>query len=212
MKLNIQTKESQSILTPAQALQKLKDGNARLVAGKSKNQKEYRKQIPVTAKGQYPFAAIVSCVDSRVAAESIFDLSNGDAFNGRLGGNIVNSDMLGSLEFATAVSGSKLLLVLGHSKCGAIMGACDDVELGNLTGLLEKIGPAVESVGQSWEDGQKNSKNPAFVEAVAEANVRLVMGNIKKGSPVIKELMDQGKVLLIGAVYDIDTGLVRFLE
>jgi carbonic anhydrase len=211
-KLGVQTKETSAILLPEQALQNLKDGNARFAAGKSKNQKKYRKQVSVTAKGQYPFAAIVSCIDSRISVDDVFDLNNGDAFNGRIAGNIVNNDMLGSLEFATKVSGAKVILVLGHSNCGAIKGACDDVKLGNLTGLLDKIEPAVEIIGKSWTDGEKDSHNPAFVEAVGLENVRNVIANIKKDSAIIKELVEKGEVVLVGGVYDLETGVVRFLK
>lgn len=211
-KLGVQTAETQKAMTPAHALQKLKDGNKRFVAGKVKNQKKYRDQIALTSKGQYPFAAIISCLDSRVVAEDIFDVNNGDVFNARVAGNIVNGDILGSFEFSTKVSGAKLIVVLGHTKCGAVKGACDDVELGNLTGLLAKIEPAVESVGKSWTLGEKNSKNSAYVEAVGEENVRLVMENIKKGSPILKEMIEKGDVLLVGAVYDIETGIVKFMK
>lgn len=211
-KLGVQTKETQAALTPAKALNNLKNGNLRFVAGRPKNQKNYRKQVSITAKGQFPFAAIVSCLDSRISADDIFDLNNGDAFNGRIAGNIVNGDMLGSLEFATKVSGAKVILVLGHSKCGAIKGACDDVELGNLTGLLKKIKPAVETIGKSWTDGEKNSHNPKFVEAVVEENVRIVMETIKKDSSIIKEMLEKGEVILVGGVYDLETGIVKFLK
>lgn len=210
--LGVQTKETQSAMTPAQALQLLKDGNTRFHTHKSKNQKNYRKQVALTAKGQFPYAAIISCLDSRVTVEDIFDLNNGDAFNGRVAGNVVNGDMLGSFEFATKVSGSKVILVLGHSKCGAVKGACDDVELGNLTGLLNKIEPAVEIISKSWKDGEKNSKNAAFVEAVGEENVRHVMETIKKDSPIIREMIEKGEVILAGGVYDLDTGIVRFID
>lgn len=165
-KLGVQTGETQKALTSAQALQKLKDGNARFVAGIVKNQKNYRKQISVTAKGQYPYAAILSGLDSRVAVDDIFDLNNGDAFNGRIAGNVMNPDMLGSFEFATKLAGAKVIVVLGHTKCGAVKGACEFAEMGNLTGLLERIEPAVNWIGKDWMDGEKNSKNDKFVEVV----------------------------------------------
>lgn len=208
----VQTKDSQAALTPQAALQLLKDGNARFAAGKLENQKNYRKQVAVTAGGQYPFASILSCLDSRVAVEEIFDLNNGDAFNGRIAGNVFNPDMLGSFEFATRLAGSKVIVVLGHTQCGAVKGACDDAELGNLTGLLDRIEPAVDLVSKSWMDGMKNSKNTKFVDAVGEANVRLARDSVVKESPVIKELVDAGKVIIVGAVYDLDSGIVRFLE
>lgn len=211
-KYGVQTKASQAALSPQGALQLLREGNARFVSGKLENQKNYRKQVPVTAAGQFPFASILSCLDSRVAVEEIFDLNNGDAFNGRVAGNVFNPDMLGSFEFATRLAGSKVIVVLGHTQCGAVKGACDDAELGNLTGLLARITPAVDLVSKNWMDGLKNSGNKKFVDAVGEANVRLARDSVVKESPVIKELVDDGKVIIVGAVYDLETGIVRFLE
>lgn len=211
-KLGVQTKELQTAMTPQQGLQNLKDGNARFAAGNSVNQKKYRKQIALTAKGQYPYAAILSCLDSRVAIEGVFDLNNGDSFNGRVAGNVMNPDMLGSFEFATKLAGAKVVMVLGHTKCGAVKGACDFAEMGNLTGLLDKIEPAVNLIGKDWMDGEKNSKNDKFVEAVGEANVKMVMENIKKDSPILKELIDSGKIILVGGVYDLETGVVKFIN
>ena len=211
-KNGVTTKAKQAETTPQQALQALKDGNARFVAGNPRNQKNYRKQVAFTAQGQYPHYAIVSCLDSRISVDDVFDLSNGNAFNARVAGNIVNADILGSLEFATAVSGADVIVVLGHTSCGAIKGACDGVKLGNLTGLLDKIEPAVEVIGKDWTRGEKNSKNHDFVEAVGEENVRLQMKNIQEKSPVIKGLLDSGKAILVGAVYDLETGQVRFLK
>ena len=207
----VQTKETQEKLTPQGALKVLKEGNKRFVGEKLKNKQHYRKQIGETAKGQYPFAAIVSCVDSRVTVEDIFDLNNGDAFSGRLAGNIVNEDMLGSLEFATKVAGSKVVLILGHTACGAVKGACDGVELGNLTVLLDKIKPSVEKVGKNFK-GEKSSENAEFVEAVCEENVRHVIEKVKEDSSVISELIDVGDVLLVGGIYNLATGEVRFLD
>lgn len=211
-KYGVQTKASQAALSPQAALQMLRDGNSRFLAGKSDNNKNYRKQVAATADGQYPFASILSCLDSRVAVEEIFDLNNGDAFNGRVAGNVMYPDMLGSFEFATKLAGSKVIVVLGHTQCGAVKGACDYAELGNLTGLLDKIEPAVEIVSKNWLDGMKNSKNAKFVDAVGEANVRLARDSIVKDSPVIKELVEEGKVIIVGAVYDLETGAVRFLD
>jgi carbonic anhydrase len=211
-KSGITTKKKQTEVTPQQALEALKGGNARFVAGTHKNQKNYRNQVAFTAKGQAPHYAIVSCLDSRVSVDDIFDLNNGDAFNARIAGNIVNEDILGSLEFATAVSGADVIVVLGHTNCGAVKGACDDVKLGNLTGLLDKIQPAVKEIGKDWTTGEKNSKNHDFVEAVGEENVELQMNIIKEKSPIIKDLIDKGKVILVGAVYDLETGKVSFLK
>ena len=211
-KSGITTKKKQAETTPQQALQALKDGNVRFATGKPKNQQNYRKQVAFTAKGQNPHYAIVSCLDSRVSVDDIFDLNNGDAFNARIAGNIVNEDILGSLEFATAVSGADVIVVLGHTNCGAIKGACDDVKLGNLTGLLDKIQPAVLEIGKDWTKGEKNSKNHEFVEAVGHENVELQMNVIKEKSPILKELIDKGKVILVGAVYDLETGKVSFIN
>ena len=211
-KSGITTKKKQTETTPQQALQILKDGNARFVAGNSKNQKNYRKQVPFTAMGQNPNYAILSCLDSRVSVDDIFDLNNGDAFNARVAGNVVNEDILGSFEFATAASGADVIVVLGHSNCGAVKGACDHVKLGNLTGLLDKIMPAVDFIGKDWTMGEKNSKNHDFVESVGAENVKMQMQIIKEKSPIIKDLVDQGKVIIVGAVYDLETGAVRFLS
>ncbi len=208
----VQTKDSQSALSADDALKLLKEGNARFIDGKLKNQDNYRDQVSQTADGQYPFASILSCLDSRVGVEQIFDLNNGDAFVGRVAGNVMNPDMLGSFEFATKLAGSKLIVVLGHTQCGAVKGACDGAELGNLTGLLNRIEPAVDLVSKDWMDGLKSSKNARFVDAVVEANVRLARDGIVKESPVIKELVDEGKVKIVGAVYDLESGLVRFLS
>jgi carbonic anhydrase len=207
-----ETKESQAAMTPQMGLQRLKEGNERYVRNKLDDNKKFRKQAAYTAKGQYPFATILSCIDSRVSAEEIFDLGNGDAFNGRVAGNVVTPDMLGSFEFATKLAGSKVLMVLGHTSCGAVKGACDGAKLGNLTGLLNRIQPAVDLVGKSWMDGEKNSKNSKFVEAVGEANVRLTMEEVKKQSPVMKEMIDSGKLLLVGGIYNLETGRVSYLD
>lgn len=208
----VQTKKSQAALSPDGALKLLKEGNKRFAAGKLENQDRYRRQVSATSTGQFPYAAILSCLDSRVGVEQIFDLNNGDAFVGRVAGNVFNPDMLGSFEFATRLAGSKLIVVLGHTQCGAVKGACDDAELGNLTGLLDRIEPAVDLVSKNWMDGMKNSKNAKFVDAVGEANVRLARDSVVRESPVIKALVDEGKVMIVGAVYDLETGIVRFLD
>lgn len=211
-KAGVSTKAKQAETTPQQALQALKDGNARFVAGRILTQKDYRRQGAITAQGQFPHYAILSCLDSRVSVDDIFELNNGDAFSARVAGNVVNEDILGSFEFATAVSGADVIVVLGHSNCGAVKGACDGVQLGNLTGLLEKINPAVDTIGKDWMRGEKTSKNHDFVEAVGEENVRLQMRRIQEKSPTIKGLLDSGKVILVGAVYNLETGHVTFLR
>ncbi len=165
-------------------------------------------QVGETQGGQYPFAVILSCIDSRVSSELIFDQGIGDIFSIRIAGNFVNEDILGSMEFACKVAGSKLIVVLGHSKCGAIKGICDDVRLGNLTTMLSKLKPAVEAV--TFPEGNRNSRNAEFVENVAHANVELTIKNIREQSPVLKEMLDNGDIEIAGAMYDVETGKVTF--
>ncbi len=163
----------------------------------------------VTAAGQYPHAALLSCIDARAPAEFIFDAGLGDLFNARIAGNIADTDLVGSLEFACQLSGAKLVVVMGHTNCGAIKGACDHVQLGNLTGLLEKIQPAVQAVQNV--PGERNSKNKEFVEAVAEANVRLTVARIRELSPILRAMEDEDKIKIVGCIYSLETGRVRFL-
>src|SRR5215813_12761902 len=200
----VQTKESQAAMTPAKALDALKEGNARFRSGKS-IQKDLPAKVKASAGGQYPFAAILSCMDSRVPAEAVFDQSIGDFFSIRVAGNVVNADNLGSLEYATKVVGVKLVVVLGHTACGAVKGAIDDVKLGNLTALLAKIRPAVSASGPG------SSKDDAYVTKVAQANVSQAMKEIREKSPTIKAQLDAGTVGLVGAIYDVSTGKVTFL-
>lgn len=203
-----QTKETRSKMSPQDALQMLKDGNLRFVNGKS-FQRDYSQQAVETAEGQYPFAIILGCIDSRSPSEIIFDQGIGDIFNARVAGNIVNDDILGSMEFACKVNGAKLIVVVGHSKCGAIKGACDEVKLGNLTTLLSKIRPSVEAVSYN---GDRSSKNYEFVEMAAKENVLMTIENIKKESSILKDLIDKKIIKLVGAMYDIETGVVTFYE
>jgi carbonic anhydrase len=167
-------------------------------------------EVRGTAGGQYPFAVVVSCLDSRAPVEFLFDQGIGDLFNARVAGNVLNDDILGSLEFACKVSGSRLILVLGHSNCGAIKGAIDGVELGKLTGLLDKIKPAAATVSESVQP--RTSKNDEFVQKVAEANVRLVMRQIRQQSPILREMIEAGSIGLEGGMYDLATGEVKFFE
>ena len=204
------TKQSQSATTPADALQKLKDGKARFVAGRPANH-DYLQQVKQTASGQYPYASVVSCLDSRTSTELIFDQGIGDVFNARVAGNIANPDIIGSLEFASKVSGSKLIAVVGHTKCGAVKGACDHVELGNLTGLLNKIKPAVAAT-PSTGGADRSSKNTAFVDKVAEQNVRRAMATIRKQSPILRQMETAGQIRIVGAMHDIGTGKVTFIN
>jgi carbonic anhydrase len=201
-------KAEQAALTPAQVLESLRVGNERFASGRTKSRDMLHDQR-TTAGGQYPHAVILSCIDSRAPAEIIFDTGLGDLFNARIAGNIADADLVGSMEFACAVSGAKLVLVMGHTSCGAIKGAVDHVELGNLTGLLEKIKPAVEAVRDV--PGERNSKNTAFVEAVSETNVRLTVERIRELSPILRDLEKAGKIQIAGCIYDLETGRVRFL-
>jgi carbonic anhydrase len=205
----VQTKASQAAMTPQQALQELRDGNARFVAGNPLH-RDFPAQVKATAAGQYPFAVVLSCLDSRQPIEIVLDQGIGDIFSARVAGNILNDDILGSMEFACKVSGAKLIAVVGHSNCGAIKGAVDDVELGNLTGLLAKIKPAMDAVPTDVQP--RTTKNYAFVDQVSEANVRLVMKEIRERSPILREMLDKGEIGLVGGMYDLSTGKVRFYD
>jgi carbonic anhydrase len=199
----------QAVLTPPQVLEQLRRGNERFAYGRRQPRDMLHDQR-ITAAGQYPHAIVLSCIDARAPAEFIFDTGLGDIFNARIAGNIADADLVGSMEFACKVSGAKLVLVMGHTSCGAIKGACDHVQLGNLTGLLDKIQPAVAAVRDV--PGKRNSKNKEFVEAVAEANVRLTMERIRELSPILREMEDAGKIQIAGSIYEIETGRVRFLS
>lgn len=200
--------ERQAAVTPDQALQRLMDGNERLLAGKTINC-DLRAQIQASAAGQAPFAAVVGCLDSRVAPELVFDQRMGSLFVARVAGNFVNTDIIGSLEFATKVTGAKLIMVVGHSNCGAIKGAIDQVQLGNLTATLDNIWPAV--VATKGVAGERSSKNAAFVQAVAETNARLAARNLTERSPILGELVDQGALKIVAAMQDLGTGRVTLL-
>lgn len=202
-------KESQSSLTPKTALQFLKEGNQRFVSNLKYN-RNLLQQVNETRDGQWPFAVVLSCIDSRTSAELVFDQGLGDIFSVRIAGNIVNDDILGSMEFACKVAGSKMIVVLGHTKCGAVKGACDHVEMGNLTTLLSKLQPAVAAEQLTLID--RNSKNSQFVEKVANINVHLAVEEIIKRSPILKEMIVNGEVGICGAMYDVETGVVDFYE
>jgi carbonic anhydrase len=201
-------KEIQSKITPEDALTRLKEGNARFV-DKRQAERDLLEQVSATGDGQYPFAIVLGCVDSRVPPEVIFDQGIGDIFSARIAGNFVNEDILGSMEFATKVAGAKLILVLGHTSCGAVMGAIDDAQLGNLTGMLAKLKPAVQEVASTGKQG--SSSDESFVKAVTQKNVDLTLEAIRSKSPVLKELLDAGEINLVGAMYDVKTGKVNFL-
>lgn len=204
--MKTQTKETQDKLTPEAALEILMEGNGRFVKNLKAN-RNLLEQVNETRKGQYPFAVILSCIDSRVPAELIFDQGLGDIFSIRIAGNFINEDILGSMEFACKIAGSKLIVILGHSSCGAVKGACDFVELGNLTGMLGKIKPAVEAVD---EQGKRSSANSTFVQNVADKNVEMAIENLKAHSPVLKKMIEADEVGLVGGMYSVDTGEVVF--
>lgn len=195
-------------LTPNDALAILMDGNTRFVNGISKN-KNLLGRVEETGNQQKPFAAILSCMDSRAPVEILFDQGIGDVFSVRIAGNVVSENVLGSLEYAAGVSGSKLIMVMGHTHCGAVKGACDHVEFGNLTGLLNKIQPAVAAA--SAEGGEKNSKNDPFVEAVTRLNIHNSINSILQQSEVIRTLTEEGKIKLVGALYCVSKGTVELL-
>jgi carbonic anhydrase len=201
------TKEQRDRMTPGQVLDELKKGNERFRTG-NMAARDYRDQQRTSASGQYPAAVVLGCVDSRAPAEIIFDAGIGDTFNARIAGNVVNDDLLGSLEFACAVAGAKVLLLFGHTACGAIKGAIDDVEMGNLTGLLARIKPAISATTFA---GEKSSKNAAYVDAVARTNVRLGLDNVRRRSPILADLEKKSTIQIVGAMYDLATGTVEFL-
>jgi carbonic anhydrase len=203
------TKEMQTSITPSMALDLLKDGNKRFINNLKIN-RNLLQQANETSDGQHPFAVILSCIDSRTSAELIFDQGLGDVFSVRIAGNVVNEDILGSMEFGCKVAGAKIIVVLGHTKCGAVKGACDNVELGNLTGLIHKIKPAVQQECSTIEN--RNSSNVVFVENVAELNVGLSVKNILLYSPIIAEMVKNGEIGIVGGVHDIATGEVKFFE
>lgn len=203
------TKETQATLTPEKALQFLQEGNQRFQDNLKAN-RNLLEQVNDTSEGQFPFATILSCIDSRVSAELVFDQGLGDIFSIRIAGNFANEDILGSMEFACKLAGTKLIVVLGHTSCGAIKGACDHARLGNLTALINKIEPAVEAVAEPTDENLRNSKNLEFVDKVAEKNVSLTIGNIRKQSPVLAEMEEKGEIKIVGAMYDISNGKVDF--
>ena len=203
------TIETQANISPNQALTLLKEGNHRFLKNKQ-IPRDLLEQVTNTSTGQFPFATILSCIDSRVSSELIFDQGIGDVFSIRIAGNFVNEDILGSMEFACKLAGTKLLLVLGHTACGAIKGACDNAELGNLTGLINKIKPAVTAVKNPTDQNLRNSSNSEFVNTVAEKNVRLTIENIRKSSPVLQEMEANNEIILIGGMYNISNGQVTF--
>ena len=207
--MKAQTKESQSNMTIQQTVETLKEGNQRFL-DKSPAERNLIQQVEDTATGQYPFAAVLSCIDSRIPTEVVFDQGIGDIFNARIAGNFINEDILGSLEFACKLAGSKLIVVLGHTSCGAVKGACDNAQLGNLTQMLDKIMPAVNAT-KTEEGEERNSKNLDFVNRVSAANVNLAIEQIKEKSSVLNEMYKNNEIDIVGAMYHVDSGKVVFM-
>ena len=205
--MHTHSKETQSSVTPDVALEILKEGNERFVKNLKAN-RNLLQQVNETSKGQFPFATILSCIDSRTSAELIFDQGLGDIFSIRIAGNILNEDILGSMEFATKVMGTKIIVVLGHTKCGAVVGACNHVEMGNLTTLLNKIQPAIYQEKETVEN--RTGSNEKFVKNVTEINVFLTIDRIRRESPIIAELEQNGAIKIIGGLYDVENGKVDF--
>lgn len=203
------TKESQDKITPQLALQYLKEGNLRFL-GNLKAQRNLLKQVNATSEGQFPFATILSCIDSRTSAELIFDQGLGDIFSIRIAGNILNNDILGSMEYACSIANSKVIVVLGHTKCGAIIGACNSIKLGHIAGITKKIEPAILREVTIVDD--RTGNNMEFVNRVSIQNVMLTISQVRAQSPVLVDLEQQGKILIVGGLYNIDTGEVTFID
>jgi carbonic anhydrase len=202
-------KTAQQAITPDAALARLEDGNQRFVSGNSLR-RDFPAQVKATSGGQYPFAAVLSCMDSRSSPEIVFDQGIGDLFVVRIAGNYAQADIIGSLEYATKVAGAKLVVVMGHTECGAIKGACDDVKLGNLTTVIQALRPAVDDVKDV--QGERTSNNKKFVLLVTEANVRRTVAKLRTDSPVLRELEQSGQIKIVGAINDISTGGVTFFD
>ncbi len=198
-------------MTPEKALNFLKEGNDRFQRNLKAN-RNLLEQVNDTKEGQFPFATILSCIDSRVSAELVFDQGLGDVFSIRIAGNFVNEDILGSMEFASKIAGTKLVVVLGHTGCGAIKGACDHARLGNLTALLNKIEPAVDMVLEPRDESLRNSENNEFVDAVAAKNVQMTIDNVYTRSDVLREMEENGEIRIVGGMYDLANGAVKFIE
>lgn len=203
------TKETQATLTPEKAVAFLKEGNLRFQNNLKAN-RNLLEQVNDTSDGQFPFATVLSCIDSRVSSELIFDQGIGDIFSVRIAGNFVNEDILGSMEFACKLAGTRLIVVLGHTACGAVKGACDDAKLGNLTAMLDKIKPAVAAVTSPEDTSLRNSSNSEFVNNVSAKNVQLTIDKIVKHSEVLAEMHNNGEIQIVGGMYDIKTGAVNF--
>ncbi len=205
-----QNADSQAATSPQDALRMLEEGNRRFLEGKREN-RDYLSQVGATRAGQWPYAVVLSCIDSRIPAEIVFDVGIGDIFSARVAGNFVNDDILGSMEFACKLAGAKLVVVMGHTSCGAVKGACDHVELGNLTGMLANLTPSVDAVTEPADAAQRTSANGEFVQAVARKNVEFTLDAIRERSQILRELEEAGDIRLVGAMYHVETGAVEFL-
>ena len=203
------TQETQSKMTPVSSLQNLREGNKRFQEN-VRLSRNLVQQVRETASGQYPYATVLSCIDSRVSSELIFDQGMGDLFSIRIAGNFVNDDILGSMEFACKLAGTKVLVVLGHTACGAVKGACDHARMGNLTSLIKKIEPAVDAVALPEDESMRNSSNISFVNSVAAKNVEMTLIDIREKSEILKEMEAKGELMIIGGMYDISNGKVTF--
>ena len=207
--MNAHTKESQSAMTPESSLQALQAGNERFINA-TQVARDLNAQVAATSTGQYPFATVLHCIDSRVSAEHVFDQGIGDLFSIRIAGNFVNEDILGSMEFACKLAGTKVLVVLGHTACGAVKGACDHARMGNLTALINKIEPAVDAVELPADESLRTSGNIDFVNSVATKNVEMTLNDIRTKSAILKEMEANGELIIIGGMYDIANGKVTF--
>lgn len=205
------TKKTQAKMSPKKSIKALKDGNRRFQKNTSIN-RDLIQQAKDTASDQFPFATVLSCIDSRVSAELIFDQGIGDIFSARVAGNVINEDVLGSIEFACKLAGTKVVLVLGHTSCGAVKGACNHAEMGNLTALLDKIQPAVKAIKKPSAAKDRTSKNIDFVNAVAEKNVHLTIQQMRKDSPVLAKMEKDKEIVIVGGMYDISNGKVTFYD
>jgi carbonic anhydrase len=205
----VMTETSQSEMSPDQALERLREGNARFVAGQQ-TPSDLRAEVRATATGQHPFGVVLSCLDSRVPVETVFDQGIGDLFVGRVAGNIVDDQMLGSIEFATAAAGSKLVVVMGHTACGAVKGACDNVDLGHINALVEAIRPSVEA--ETPEGETCNSSDSELVNRVSAHNVTRTIDEIRERSEILRELEASGQIRIVGAIYSLETGQVDFMD
>ena len=208
--MKAQTKQTQAAMSPDAALQALKDGNSRFT-NNTQVSRDLLDQVAQTSTGQFPFATVLHCIDSRVSAELVFDQGIGDLFSIRIAGNFVNEDILGSMEFATKLAGTKVIVILGHTACGAVKGACDHARLGNLTALIKKIEPAVAAVTEPIDESLRSSNNIDFVNTVAVKNVHMAIDNLRVMSPVLKEMEAAGEIKVVGGMYHIENGQVEFL-